>query len=431
MVSGRKVELAGSYRGEPEHGAFAGECNPDHEITVTLYLKHPAIEELADAHRVNRANTRLLSRRMLARRRAAEYRSAADSVARFASRHDLAVKRRNLARRSIMVRGKAAKIAEAFGTSLQLFHDGRRQFCVRSGPLYVPEDIAPFTRAVLGLDQRPQVQHRLESLAGAGLGPGLWPSQIAALYDIPVDIGGVDQCVGVIALGGGYLASDLERLAKELGRSPPIMVDRPSEDASNVFGINDRADAELALDIQIIYGVAPSAKIVVYFSANTTGSLVAALHDAVHDDKNRPQVLTISWGSSERTWTDAARAAAQAAFQDAKDLRVSVVAASGDSLATGGLIGKGANVFFPASSPYVLGCGGTAPALSTDSTAIQSEAVWNEGGIGTGGGISDVFPVPDYQSGFTLPASVNGGRPGRGVPDVAAAASPIPGYRER
>jgi kumamolisin len=424
------IELAGSNRPAPERGTIVGEVDPRQQLVVTVYLKDPAAEEHHAEVTESVSSRVLLSRRALARRRAREYAPAALAIAKFAAKHGLVVRRKSLARRCVLLRGTMKQIGAAFGTSLRLFDDGTQRFRVRSGPLLVSRDIAPFTRAVLGLDHRPQARHRAQSLAGAGAGPGLWPDEIARLYDIPADRDGAGQCVGVIALGGGYQLSDFNDIVRHMERpSPPVVADEPVGDASNSFGSDDRADEELALDLQVLYGVAPGAKIVVYFAESNTGSLVAALHQAVHDDKNRPQILTISWGSAERTWTDGARAAAQAALCDAKKLAVTVVAASGDNLATGGLVGKGANVFFPASSPYVLGCGGTSLTLDPAGTGVASESVWNETVAGTGGGISDFFPVPDYQTGIQLPPSVNDGGRRRGVPDVAGAAASTPGYR--
>lgn len=55
--------------------------------------------------------------------------------------------------------------------------------------------------------------------------------------------------------------------------------------------------------------------------------------------------------------------------------------------------------------------------------------MWNtSGGGATGGGVSDVFPVPAYQSAAGVPARVGGGT-GRGVPDVAGNADPATGYQ--
>jgi kumamolisin len=78
----------------------------------------------------------------------------------------------------------------------------------------------------------------------------------------------------------------------------------------------------------------------------------------------------------------------------------------------------------------VLACGGTR--LVGSSGTISSETVWNdlasnEGA--TGGGISDVFPLPSWQAGAGVPASANPNHHvGRGVPDVAGDADPTTGY---
>jgi kumamolisin len=115
------------------------------------------------------------------------------------------------------------------------------------------------------------------------------------------------------------------------------------------------------------------------------------------------------------------------ALQDAAGLGITVFAASADHLGTDNLSNGKANVDYPASSPWIIGCGGTQ--IDTSGNTIVSEVVWNDGanGWGTGGGISDFFPVPGFQVQAPLPPSVNGGRHGRGVPDVAgdaASASP-------
>jgi kumamolisin len=120
--------------------------------------------------------------------------------------------------------------------------------------------------------------------------------------------------------------------------------------------------------------------------------------------------------------------AMNSAITDAARLGVSVFVAAGDHLATDGLDNGKANVDFPASSPWAIGCGGTQ--IDTSGSAIVSEVVWNEGadGWGTGGGISDYFAVPAFQSKTPLPRSVNGDRVGRGVPDVAGDASSLSPY---
>jgi kumamolisin len=58
--------------------------------------------------------------------------------------------------------------------------------------------------------------------------------------------------------------------------------------------------------------------------------------------------------------------------------------------------------------------------------------VWNEQGNNegaTGGGVSDVFPLPSWQNGAGVPPSANQNQNvGRGVPDVSGDADPTTGY---
>ncbi len=87
------------------------------------------------------------------------------------------------------------------------------------------------------------------------------------------------------------------------------------------------------------------------------------------------------------------------------------------------------HVDFPASSPYVLACGGTT--LQGSGSAIASEVVWNETASNegaTGGGVSNVFALPSYQTSAGVPAQPETGFVGRGVPDVAGDADPTTGY---
>ncbi len=56
--------------------------------------------------------------------------------------------------------------------------------------------------------------------------------------------------------------------------------------------------------------------------------------------------------------------------------------------------------------------------------AIKSEVAWNL----TGGGISSIQPLPDWQKSANVAPRLDGGS-GRGVPDVAANADPETGYQ--
>ena len=238
---------------------------------------------------------------------------------------------------------------------------------------------------------------------------------------------GAGQCIALIELGGGYRDSDNKAAFAAMGLKPPTVVSVSVSGGLNNPGVDSRSDGEVALDIQVAGGVAPSAKIVVYFAPNTIQGFVDAISRATHDAVNRPSIISISWGSPEANWADQDIAAMTGTLKDTARLNITVLAASGDNLATDGLTDSRAHTDFPASSPYVLGCGGTV--IDTQGSVIQDEKVWNGAGSGTGGGISDKFDPPAYQQNANIPKSVNDGRVGRGVPDVAGDADPASGYK--
>jgi kumamolisin len=192
-------------------------------------------------------------------------------------------------------------------------------------------------------------------------------------------------------------------------------------------------DGEVLLDIEVAGAVAPGAVQVVYFAPNTDQGFVDAVTTAVHATPT-PTVVSISWGQSEDSWTAQARAALDQAMADAAALGVTVCAAAGDSGSSDGQ--SGTHVDFPASSPHALACGGTSLRGNAGTGVISSETVWNDGSSGgaTGGGVSDTFPVPSWQTAAGVPArggAAAGSAAGRGVPDVAGCADPATGYQVR
>jgi kumamolisin len=211
-----------------------------------------------------------------------------------------------------------------------------------------------------------------------------------------------------------------------MGLPVPPIVAIGVNGAANAPAGGSGADGEVALDIQVAGGVARGARLAVYFAPNTSQGFADAISQAVHDEVNRPSVLSISWGGPESGWSRQAIAAMSAAFADAAALGVTVTAASGDALATDGEGDGKPHVDYPASDPAVLGCGGTL--LQASSGHRQSETVWKSNGGGTGGGVSTLFARPAYQARAHVPASATTSG-GRGVPDVAGDADPDSGYR--
>ncbi len=189
-------------------------------------------------------------------------------------------------------------------------------------------------------------------------------------------------------------------------------------------------NGEVVLDIEVAGAVAPGANIAVYFAPNTDAGFLDAVNTAIHDNVLKPSVISISWGPAEKEWTSQAMNAFNAAFHDAALLGITVCVASGDNGSSDGEGDKKNHVDFPASSPWVIACGGTR--LATGEGKITSETVWNDGtrGGSTGGGVSSYFPTPSYQEIVKVPKPTSGNNSnGRGVPDVAGVADPETGYR--
>ena len=64
------------------------------------------------------------------------------------------------------------------------------------------------------------------------------------------------QSIGVVALAGGHLMSDLVIATGAMKRPVPLVIDRSVGGALNAFGTEDvlHADEELALDLQVRFG---------------------------------------------------------------------------------------------------------------------------------------------------------------------------------
>lgn len=406
--------LAGSHRPPFVGGEPLGRVSPDLPITVSVYFKPGAIAEAVPASRYD-----------MVQARAQEHAADIAAISDFAKAAQLTVSAVSPAQRLIRLTGSAAAMEAAFGTELHVLQMSSAVYRTREGPLHVPAGLSDRIAAILGLDTRPAATPKIVPHSGPTPPAGFLPNHVAQLYGF-AGVAAPGQCIGIIELGGGYTPADNTAAFGAMALPVPEIVAVGVDGATNAPGDTSGANGEVALDIQVAGGVAPGARIAVYFAPNTDQGFADAISQAVHDAVNRPSVLSISWGSAESGWTGQAIAAMSQAFGDAAQLGVTVCAASGDGLATDGVSDGHAHVDYPASDPLVLGCGGTR--ITASATAITHEVVWKSNGGGTGGGVSGLFTVPPWQQGVNVPApAVPAG--GRGVPDVAGNADPDSGYR--
>jgi len=423
MAFNNRVILPGSERQAPADSQQIGPV-PRHEtVLVTMILRRKNGQPLVMPETVP------VSREVFAERYGADPGDAA-LVERFAHEYHLTVADIDLRKRQVHLTGTIAALHKAFGTDLALYqmHTGQ-QFRCRTGSLSIPKELAGVVIAVLGLDNRPvaNAHFRVLSAAAAAAATSYNPPQVAALYNYPAGADGTGQTIGIIELGGGYNASDLQTYFSGLGINAPSVTAVSVDGGTNSPG--GSADAEVMLDVEVVGSIAPGANIAVYFAPNTDQGFIDAITNAVHDTTRNPSVVSISWGGPEDSWTQQAQTAMNAALQDAATLGVTVTVAAGDNGSSDGETDGKLHVDFPGSSPYALACGGTT--LQASSNTIASEVVWNEVASGegaTGGGVSIVFPLPSYQNSAGVPAQAQTGYAGRGVPDVAGDADPSTGY---
>lgn len=416
-----RKELPGSRHSAPLSMRVLERVPGDEPITVSVYLKDRSGESPVE----ETSQGAFHSRSAVRQQREQDHADDMAGIRAFAQEHGLEVKHADAARRLIQLKGNAADIEKAFGTELHHYEQNGRVCRGREGALHLPSDIVGKVDAVLGLDTSPIATPKIMPHRGPAPPAGFLPSEVAALYGFG-DLEASGQCIAIIELGGGFITADNQAAFRAMGLDVPDIVAVGVDGGANNPDDGSGANGEVALDIQVAGGVARGARIAVYFAPNTSQGFVDAISQAVHDDTRKPSVISISWGSSEANWSGQALTAMNTALKDAATLGVTIMAASGDGLATDGEADGKPHVDYPASSPYVLGCGGTRIQVSGNSLA--DEVVWKSNGGGTGGGVSNLFPRPEYQSTITVPqpGSTKGGR---GVPDVAGNADPDSGYR--
>ena len=417
-----RVTLADSERVAPPNATDIGRTPPQQLISVSVILK-----------RKNELHLDALGGRHISRQEFNEKYAADpahfDTLRKFAHDHGLSVDEgaSSAARRTMVMRGTAQALENAFGVDLHDYERDGHKFHAFAGAISIPAASADVIESVLGLDARPVAKPhlRVHDKKKASASTSYNPGEVAALYNFPKGVDGSGQTIGIIELGGGYKPSDLQTYFSGLKLTPPHVVSVSVDGAANAPTNPNSADGEVALDIEVAGAVAPGANIAVYFTTNTAKGFLDAITTAVHDLGNAPSIISISWGGPESGWTKSSMKSIDNACKSAAALGITITVASGDNGSSDDASGN--NVDFPASSPHVLACGGTK--LEGSGSKITSEVAWNDGASGgaTGGGVSTYFSLPTWQKNAGVPAR-SGSTGGRGVPDVAGDASPTTGY---
>jgi kumamolisin len=388
------------------------------EISVVLKNRQPLPEHEA----------KMLSHNDFAKTYGADPASV-DKIRQFARENNLQMLERGdeALRRTVTLAGTAGAMEKAFSVDLIEYEHEEGSYRGHTGSIQMPEEYASLVTGVFGLDNRPVAKPHFR-YRGANRTFGVrasnvsyTPVQVAKMYSFPANADGAGQTIGLIELGGGYRPADIAQYFQALGVQAPSVSTVSVDHGNNRPTTAQSADGEVMLDIEVAGAVAPGVKLAVYFAPNTARGFQDALSTAIHDQLNKPSVLSISWGGPESGWSTQSMDNFSQVAQEAGLLGITVTVAAGDNGSSDGVTDGKNHVDFPASCPYVLACGGTH--LASANGVITSETVWNDGAQGgaTGGGYSTVFPRPAWQASDVTQSN-------RGVPDVAGDADPETGY---
>jgi kumamolisin len=471
MPSKRK-KVPGSEKRALPKAKVVGAVDPKERIEVTVYVRprSSVIQAAKGATETVSLGSKLPANRQYVNREDFAAKRGADpedlkKIDDFAHEHNLTVVQSTAARRLVTLSGTIGDLTAAFKPKLKKYKLGSRVFRGRTGGLSVPPELANVVVGVFGLDNRPALtpHHRRrdemkakarsagKKKAGKGKQPrfgpknapdgSFTPPEVARLYNFPAGLDGKGECIAIIELndfdnngkitGTGFTTADLKAYFTKLNLPTPKITAIGVDGGANVPGPDKKADGEVMLDIEVAGAVAPGAQIAVYFAPNTDQGFIDAVNAALHDNVRKPSVVSISWGGQEESWTQQSLNTFDQILQDAAALGITVCCSSGDDGSSDIRPAEQdghPHVDFPAASPFALGCGGTN--LNGSATTINSEVVWNQGDGGSGGGVSNAFARPSYQSQAKVPKSPKG-KIGRGVPDIAGDADPATGYKVR
>ncbi|MDB5027906.1 MAG: peptidase, partial [Candidatus Eremiobacteraeota bacterium] len=328
--------------------------------------------------------------------------------------------------------GTAAQIAKAFNTTLQAFTLDGKAVYVNTQPAFVPASLGGVVSAVLGLNNaasmslRPQVNCLKGVVAPTGQCVPRFESQsVQAYYDAGATSSGAGTTVAVIAEGDvSGTVSDLRYAeSKQSLPSVPVTVVTVGLPSSDTAGV-----VEWDLDSQSATGMAPNVKaLYIYTTTSLTDSDIANAYSK-WVSQNVAQLGNSSFGECEfSAFLDGSMKVDDHLFMQGAAQGQTMFASTGDTgsscalAPTNGVPGSGPPmVSFPATSPYVVGVGGTSAVANADSSYV-GEAAWNGGGGG-----SSLFENSTSWQQATLPTSTGLASTNlRGLPDIAMAADAV------
>ena len=359
-------------------------------------------------------------------------------VADWATSNGLIVEEATINSATAKLSGTVEQFNNIFNISLQTVTEDGREYITHTGNITVPTDIDGVVDLILGLDNSVSFSHNaiLDSTTPGDLDPNLisspTPVDLALAYKFPRAPGGdlvqgKGACVAIIELGGGWTTQNLTSTFTRISQPNPTIVDVGVDGGYNDGGFDANSSGEVMLDIYCVGAVVPAAKIAMYFAPNSFQGFIDTIITPTNDTTNNPSVISVSWGTTDTNWSSASRNAFEVALAAAVVKGITVFIAAGDYGVRAISGGPTYTVQYPGTSPYCVCAGGTVISINND-YSIASEIPWGTSGgsFAGGGGVSGIFSVPTWQTGFNsklYPGGTVSALTGRGIPDVSAMAT--------
>ena len=370
--------------------------------------------------------------------------------------HGFEVEEVTAGHRSIIFSGTAAQVQSAFHTQIRTYKIGGEIHHANAKDPEIPTALVNVVGGVVSLhDFRSEAMHSFVRKASPEFTSGgshyLTPADFATIYDLaPLyqqSITGSGESVAIVARTNINIA-DVAQFRSLFGlpaNNPQIIVN-----GSNPGIISAGEETEADLDVEWSGAVAKGAtiKFVVSKSTNSTDGVDLSAQYIVN--RNVAAVMSMSFGLCEAALGSSGNSFLNSLWQQAAVQGITVLVSSGDAGAAGcdspsaSIATKGRAVNGLCSTPYSVCVGGTEfgdranPALywaalntaGTQASAVSyiPEVVWNESGPGaglwsSGGGASNIYAKPSWQTGTGVPADSK-----RDVPDVSLTAAGHDGY---
>ena len=223
----------------------------------------------------------------------------------------------------------------------------------------------------------------------------------------------------------GNLTSDIAAYQKCYGTNAPIAYSEVDG------GPPVTAGGEATLDIDNVISIAPKAAQIVYQGKDFSTTSTLDVYNAIISD-DKASIITTSYGICESELVGSSFVSSEnTLFQEAASQGQSLFDATGDN-GSDDCSDQTVSGDDPATQPFVTAVGGT----TLSSYSPRQESGW----IGSGGGISQSFDMPSYQTGAApslhvigadasgAPCGAVAGKYCREEPDVSLLADPNTGF---